>query len=75
MKQISLKDSMTGKNLKIEFDLEADKILINGEEVVRKRSLESDEDQFVYGPPAIGPTIIYHLTRGQIEQMKKLWAE
>jgi hypothetical protein len=75
MKMISLKDSMTGKILNILFDLDVDKILINGEDVIRKRALESDEDQFVYGPPIPGPTIIYHLTRNQIEQMKKLWDE
>ena len=63
---------MTGKILDIEFDLDPDKIRINGEDVVRKRALESDEDQFVYGPPTPGPTIIYHLTRDQVEQMEKL---
>ena len=75
MKRIILKDYMTGKILDIEFDLDADKIRINGEDVVRKRALESDEDQFVYGPPTPGPTIIYHLIRDQVEQMKKLWEE
>jgi hypothetical protein len=72
MKRISLKESMTGRILDIVFDLDADKIRINGEDVVRKRPLESDEDQFVYGPPTPGPTILYHLTRDQVEQMKKL---
>lgn len=75
MKRISLRDIMTGKQLDIEFDLDTDKIRINDEDAVRKSALESDDDQFVYGPPTPGPTIIYHLSRDQVEQMKKLWEE
>lgn len=73
MRKITLQDAMTGKQLDIEFDLDADKIRINGEEVIRKRALESNDDQFVYGPPSSGPTIIFHLTRDQVEKMKELW--
>lgn len=70
MKAITLTDTLTGEQLEIEIDLEADKMKINGEPVVRKRALESSKDQFVYGPPGPGPTEIYHLDRQQIEQMK-----
>lgn len=75
MKEISLNDAMTGNRLDIEFDLDEDKMVINGEEVVRKRALESDKDQFVYGPPTPGPTHIYTLTRKQIDQIKDLWKD
>jgi len=72
MKTITLSDTKTGEQLEIEFDLDADKITINGEPVVRKRPLESNEDQFVYGPPDPGPTKIYHLNRQQVDQMKAM---
>lgn len=73
MKRIELLDAMTGNILDIEFDLNADKIRINGEEVIRKRALESSDNQFVYGPPSTGPTILFHLTREQVEKMQELW--
>ena len=74
MKTITLSDAMTGEQLEIEFDLDTDKITINGEPVVRKRPLESNEDEFVYGPPGPGPTEIFHLSRQQVEQMKAMWS-
>jgi len=73
VKRVGLIDALTGKILDIEFDLDADKMRINGEGVVRKRTLESDDDQFAYGPSSSGPTIIYHLSRDQVEQMRALW--
>jgi hypothetical protein len=75
MKRISLKDTMTGETLDIEFDLDANIMRINGEIVIRKREFESDDNQRVYGPPFPGATKLYHLTRVETEQMRKLWKE
>jgi hypothetical protein len=72
MKTINLLDAMTGKQLEIRFDLEADKMEINGTSVERKRPLESDENQFVYGSTVKGDTKIYHLNKDQINEIRAL---
>ncbi len=73
MKTIDLKDAISGKDLHIEFDLDDDIMFINGQRVERKRPLEANDDEYVYGPSGSGPTEIHQLSKAQLNQIRSLW--
>ncbi len=73
MEAIELVDAKTGRLLHIEFDIDADRMTIDGVEVERKRPLESNEDEFVYAPPGPGPWKLVHLTAEQVGRIRALW--
>jgi len=69
---IKIKDALTGEDLEISYDLAIDKMVINGVEVVRKKALESNPEEFVFGMSTPGTSKLFHLSKEQIEQMKQL---
>lgn len=73
MIRTKLQDVITGNVLDVEFDLDEDKIFIDGEEVIRRKDLESNDDEFVYTPPSKSPTHYYTLNQDAIDKMKDLW--
>lgn len=76
MKTVVFTDTMTGRRLEIQFDLDADRMTINDIEVVRRRDLER-EGEFVYSSPEKDPrgSKLYPLNENQIKRMRDLWAE
>lgn len=72
MKTTTTSDARTGDTLQLSYDPQTKTYLINGISVVRKPPLEDQEDEYIFGPRTEGPSMLYHLTRQQLEYLKSL---
>src|SRR6266498_649358 len=64
-----IRDILTGEELHIEFNLQKDEVNINGVRVKRQRIWEDNDRGYIFSP-IDNPSKHYHLSSGQIEQMK-----
>jgi hypothetical protein len=70
-KSSDIKDVLTGEQLHIEINFQKDEAYINGVRVKRQRRWENNDRVWIFSP-IDNPSKQYHLSSGQIEQMKNI---